>query len=72
MQQIIFIADLIAYSTCFGFKLSVWCGAEGYVSGLRAAVAQQPNLCLGEGGGIVEVSRSYTIGQTQTRTPLEE
>ena len=21
------------------FKLSVWCGAEGYVSGLRAAVA---------------------------------
>ena len=22
------------------FKLSVWCGAEGYVSGLRAAVNQ--------------------------------
>ena len=62
MQQMIFIADLIACSTCFGhhyvhhqelenitqvvlpvvfgalvFKLSVWCGAEGYVSGLRAA-----------------------------------
>ena len=62
MQQMIFIADLIACSTCFGhhyahhqelqsiiqvvlpvvfgafvFKLSVWCGAEGYVSGLRPA-----------------------------------
>ena len=55
MQQMIFIADLISCSTCFGhhyahhqelesiiqvaaacalvFKLSVWCGAEGYVSG---------------------------------------
>ena len=56
----IFIADLIACSTCFGhhyarhqklksiiqwllpvvfravvFKLLVWCGAEGYVSGLQ-------------------------------------
>ena len=56
----VFIADLIAYSTCFGhhyahhqelnsiiqwllpvvfraavFKLLVWCGAEGYVSGLQ-------------------------------------
>ena len=66
MQQMIFIADLTACSTCFGhhyahhqelesiiqvvaachiwclvFKLSVWCGAEGCVSGLRA-VAQQP------------------------------
>ena len=64
MQNMIFIADLIASSTCFGhhlpiirssrilykwllpvvfgtlvFKLSVWCGAEGYVSGLRAAAA---------------------------------
>ena len=64
MQQMIFIADLIAYSTRFGhhmpiirssrvlykwllpvvfgalvFKLSVWCGAEGCVSGLRAAAA---------------------------------
>ena len=62
MQQMIFIADLIACSTCFGhncahhqelesiiqvvaacriwclvFKLSVWCVAEGCVSGLRAA-----------------------------------
>ena len=62
MQQMIFIADLIACSTCFGnhyvhqqelesiiqvvaacrvwclvFKLSVWCGAEGYVSGLQTA-----------------------------------
>ena len=62
MQQMIFIADLIACLTCFRhhyahyqelesiiqvvaacriwclvFKLSVWCGAEGYVSGLRAA-----------------------------------
>ena len=24
---------------CLVFKLSVWCGAEGYVSGLRAAAA---------------------------------
>ena len=64
MHQMIFIADLIACSTCFGhhcahhqelesiiqvvavcriwclvFKLSVWCGAEGYVSALRAASA---------------------------------
>ena len=64
MQHVIFIADLIACSTCFGhnyaiirssrvlyrwllpvvfgalvFKLSVWCGAEGYVSGLLAAAA---------------------------------
>ena len=62
MQQMIIIAYLIAFSTCFGhhyahhqelesliqviaavvfgasvFKLSVWCGAEGYVSRLRAA-----------------------------------
>jgi len=60
----IFIADLIASSTCFGhhyahhqelksiiqwlmpvifravvFKLLVWCGAEGYVSGLQDAAA---------------------------------
>jgi len=62
MKYMIFIADLIACSTCFGhryahhqdletiiqvvaacgiwclvFKLSVWCGAEGYASGLQAA-----------------------------------
>ena len=68
MQQMIFIADLIACSTCFGhhyahhqglesiiqvvaacriwclvFKLLVWCGAEGYVSGLRAAAARKPD-----------------------------
>ena len=68
MQQMIFIADLIACSTCFGnhyahhqelesiiqvvvarriwclvFKLSVWCGAEGCVSGLRAVAQQAPN-----------------------------
>ena len=61
-NRLIFIADLIAYSTCFGhyyahhhelesvmqvvaacriwclvFELSVWCVAEGCVSGLRAA-----------------------------------
>ena len=67
MQQMIFIADLIACSACFGhhyahhqelesiiqvvaacriwclvFKLSVWCGAEGCVSGLRAA-ARKPD-----------------------------
>ena len=60
----VFIADLIACSTCFGhhyahhqelksiiqwllpvvfravvFKLLVWCGAEGYMSGLQDAVA---------------------------------
>jgi len=65
----VFIADLIACSTCFGhhyahhqelksiiqwllpvvfhavvFKLLVWCGAEGYVSGLQDAALnrQQP------------------------------
>ena len=62
----IFIADLIACSTCFGhhyahhqelksiiqwllpvvfravvFKLLVWCGAEGYVSGLQDAASDQ-------------------------------
>jgi len=62
MQQMIFIGDLIACSTCFGhhyahhqelesiiqvaaacgvwcfgFEMSVWCGGEGYVSGMRAA-----------------------------------
>ena len=60
----VFIADLIACSTCFGhhyahhqelksiiqwlltvvfravvFKLLVWCGAEGYVSGLQEAAS---------------------------------
>ena len=60
----VFIADLIACSTCFGhhyahhqefksiirwllpvvfravvFKLLVWCGAEGHVSGLQNAAA---------------------------------
>ena len=60
----VFIADLIACSTCFGhqyvyhqelksiiqwllslvfravvFKLLVWCGAEGYVSGLQDAAS---------------------------------
>ena len=60
----VFIADLIACSTCFGrhyahhqelkstiqwllpvvfyavvFNLLVWCGAEGYVSGLQDAAA---------------------------------
>ena len=68
MQQMIFIADLIACSTCFRhhyahhqefetiiqvvaachiwclvFKLSVWCGAEGYVSGLRAVALLAPD-----------------------------
>ena len=61
----VFIADLIACSTCFEhnyahhqepksiiqwllpvvfravvFKLLVWCGAEGYVSGFQDAAAQ--------------------------------
>ena len=60
----VFIADLIAFSTCFGhhyarhqeiksiiqwllpvvfravvLKLLVWCGAEGYVSGLQDVAA---------------------------------
>ena len=68
MQQMIFIADLIACSTCFGhhyahhqelesitqkvaacgiwcfgFRLSVWCEAEGYVSDLRAAALLSPH-----------------------------
>jgi len=44
----VFIADLIACSTCFGhhyahnqepkvFKLLVWCGVESYVSGMQDA-----------------------------------
>jgi len=62
----VFIADLIASSTCFGhhyahhqefkiiiqwlllvvfravvFKLLVWCGAEGYVSGSQDTADQQ-------------------------------
>ena len=62
----VFIAGLIACSTCFGhhyvhhqelniiiqrllpvvfravvFKLLVWCGAEGYVSGLQNAAAHK-------------------------------
>jgi len=64
----VFIADLIACSTCFGhhyahheelksiiqwllpvvfravvFKLLVWCGAEGYVSGLQDAANRAHN-----------------------------
>ena len=66
MQQMSFIADLIACSTCFGhhyahhqelesiiqvvaacriwclvYKLSVWCGAEDFVSGLWEEPANQ-------------------------------
>jgi hypothetical protein len=69
MQEMFFIANLIACSTCFGhhyahhqelesirqlvaacclwclvFRLSVWCGAEGCVSGLRAAAAGHTTL----------------------------
>ena len=53
MQQMIFIADLIACSTCFGHHyahhqelesiIQVVRGAEGYVSGLRAAAARKPD-----------------------------
>jgi hypothetical protein len=71
MQQMFFIADLIACSTWFGhhyahhqefesiiqlvtacglwclvFRLSVWCGAEGCVSGLQAAEARKPDTQL--------------------------
>jgi len=69
----VFIAGLIACSTCFGhhyahhqelksiiqwllpvvfvavlFKLLVWCGAEGYVSGLQDATANTTgsNHCI--------------------------
>jgi hypothetical protein len=28
------------------FKLSGWCGVEGYVSGLRAAAAQAATFCI--------------------------
>ena len=67
----VFIADLIACSTCFGhhyahhqelksiivwllpvvsravvFKLLVWCGAEGYVSGLQDAGLPGSNHCI--------------------------
>ena len=63
-ETVVFIADLIACSTCFGhhyayhqelksiirwllpvvfravvFKLLVWCGAEGFMSGLQDAAA---------------------------------
>ena len=72
MQQMFFIADLIACSTCFEhhyahhqelvniiqlvaayglwclvFKLSVWCGAEGCVSVLRAAAAARKTDMMG-------------------------
>ena len=69
MATEVFIADLIACSTCFGrnyahhhelksiiqwllpvvfraviFKSLVWCGAEGYVSGLQdAATSCKPD-----------------------------
>ena len=67
----VFIADLIACSTCFGhhythhqelksiirwllpvvfravvFKLLVWCGAEGYVSGLQDAALKALKILL--------------------------
>ena len=56
----VFIADLIACSTCFGHHyahhqelksiiqwLLVWCGAEGYVSGLQdAATSCKPDQQL--------------------------
>ena len=84
MQQRIFIADLIAYSTCFGhhyahhqelesiiqvvaasrvwclvFKLSVWCGAEGCVSGLLSSRTRMELLlesCL-------QTCMTYTIAE---------
>ena len=87
MQQMIFIADLIACSTCFGhhyahhqelesiiqvvaacriwrlvFKLSVWCGAEGCVSGMRA-VAPKPDTQRFEN----EKERQYTYNVTVRR-----
>jgi hypothetical protein len=44
-QELESIIQLVAACglRCLGFKLSVWCGAEGCVSGLLAAVlVQQP------------------------------
>ena len=40
MQQIIFIADLIACSSYFGHH---YAHHKGYVSGLRAAAARKPD-----------------------------
>ena len=37
---------LYRYFVVFGalvFRLSVWCGAEGYVSGLQAAASRAPD-----------------------------
>jgi len=88
----VFIADLIACSTCFGhhyahhqelkniiqwllpvvsravvFMLLVWCGAEGYVSGLQDAAAScKPDTCsrklLGVGMGRYEKFIWLNIG----------
>ena len=80
----VFIADLIACSTCFGhhyahyqelkiiiqwllpvvfgavvFRLLVWCGAEGYVSGLQnAALLAQYNFFFWGGGGASRILTS--------------
>ena len=86
MQQMIFIADLIACSTCFGhhysyhqelesiiqvvaacriwclvFKLSVWCGAEGCVSGLRAAATESFRSHYGPGVDSASNRNEYQV-----------
>ena len=86
----VFIADLIACSTCFGhhyahhlelksiiqwllpvafravvFRLLVWCGAEGYVSGLQEAVAEGYVSGLQDGGKVV----SFTHPANRTHNP---
>ena len=79
----VFIADLIACSTCFGhhhvhhqelksiiqwllpvvfravvFKLLVWCGAEGHVSGLQDAAAYNTLELLMMGIVVPEICRA--------------
>ena len=82
MATEVFIADLIACSTCLGhhyahlqelksiiqwllpvvfgavvFKLLVWCGAEGYVSGLQdAAAVNRSDISLVDKANLIGVA----------------
>jgi hypothetical protein len=89
MQQMFFIADLIACSPCFGhhyahhqeleinvqlvaacglwclvFKLSVWCGAESCVSGLRAACKPDTQPSAPQPANRTHNPQLYTIPTT--------
>ena len=92
MQQMVFIAHLIARSTCFGdhyahhqelksiiqwllpvvfravvFKLLVWCGTEGYASGLQDAAASCSLLrCLAVCCDVQESNSSVKRGISVT------